>query len=340
VVSKFSLPGIGGSHLLPFYMEIPQKASMGDNMKFDIVLNQVIILFIIMITGIAAAKAGIISDGVSKKLSELLLYVTNPMMVLGSFFFEYSREKLFDGLLVFVIGSIFFILTIILSKIIFSRHDEKKRPVLRFAMVFSNCGFIGLPMMKALFGNDGVFYGSFYVIAFNIFVWTFGITMFNNGKGANGAKGAVKTLKEALLNPAVIAVYVGLVIFILKIPIPGAVKEAVAHMGNITLPLSMLIIGSLISTAKFKTLFNDIKVYYVSFIRLIAVPLLAYFMMSFAGLSRMLVSIVVTALAMPVAAYTTIFADMFDRDAVFASKAVTFSTMFSILTAPLIVSLL
>jgi LL-diaminopimelate aminotransferase len=138
---------------------------MGDSMKFDIVLNQVIILFIIMITGIAAAKAGVISDGTSKKLSELLIYVTNPMMVLGSFFFEYSLEKLFDGLLVFVIGSIFFILTIILSKIIFSRHDEKKTPVLRFAMVFPNCGFVGLPMMKALFGNDGVFYGSFYVVA-------------------------------------------------------------------------------------------------------------------------------------------------------------------------------
>jgi predicted permease len=310
---------------------------MGDSMKFDIVLNQVIILFIIMITGIAAAKAGVISDGTSKKLSELLIYVTNPMMVLGSFFFEYSLEKLFDGLLVFVIGSIFFILTIILSKIIFSRHDEKKTPVLRFAMVFPNCGFVGLPMMKALFGNDGVFYGSFYVVAFNIFLWTFGITMFNDGKGA---KGAVKTLKEALLNPAVIAVYVGLVIFILRIPIPGAVKDAVNYMGNMTLPLSMLIVGSLISTSKLKTLFNDFKVYYVSFIRLIAVPLLAYFIMSFAGLPHMLISIVVTALAMPAAATTTIFADMFDRDAVFASKTVAFSTLFSIITAPLIVSLL
>ncbi|HEY8500115.1 MAG TPA: AEC family transporter, partial [Clostridia bacterium] len=73
-------------------------------MKFDIVLNQVMILFIIMIAGVAAGKAGIISGGVSKKLSELLLNVTSPMMVLGSFFLEYSREKLFDGLLVFVLG--------------------------------------------------------------------------------------------------------------------------------------------------------------------------------------------------------------------------------------------
>lgn len=306
-------------------------------MKFDIVLNQVIILFIIMITGIAAAKAGVISEGVSKKLSELLLYVTSPMMVLSSFFFEYSLDKLLDALLVFALGSIFFILTIITSKIIFSKQDEKKKPILRFAMVFSNCGFIGLPMLKALFGNDGVFYGSFYVIVYNIFAWTLGITMFNGGKGG---KEAVKTLKKALLNPVIISVYIGLVIFVLRIPIPGAVKEAVDYMGNMTLPLSMLIVGSLISTAKFKTLFSDIKVYYVSLIRLIAVPLLAYFLMSLTGLPHLLVSIVVTVLAMPAGAYTTIFADMFDKDAVFASKVVTFSTLFSIFTVPLILSLL
>jgi predicted permease len=259
------------------------------------------------------------------------------MMVLSSFFFEYSLDKLLDALLVFALGSIFFILTIIMSKVLFTGSDEKKKPILRFAMAFPNSGFIGLPMLRALFGNDGVFYGSFYVIAFNIFAWTLGITMFSDEKGG---KETAKTLKKALLNPAIIAVYIGFVIFVLRIPIPDAVKEAVNHMGNMTLPLSMLIVGSLISTAKFKTLFNDIRVYYVSFIRLVAVPLLAYLLMSFAGLPRMPISIVVTALAMPVAIYTTIFAEMFDRDEVFASKIVMFSTLFSILTAPLIVSLI
>jgi predicted permease len=290
-----------------------------------------------MLAGVAAGKGGIITDGAAKKLSELLLYVTSPMMILGSFFFEYSREKLLDALLVFVLGSLFFILTIIISKFLFNRYDEKKKPILRFAVVFSNCGFVGLPMMKALFGNDGVFYGSFYVIAFYIFTWTFGITMFC---GRREEKRTVETLKRVLLNPAIIAVYVGIVIFLLRIPVPYAVKEAVNHIGNMTLPLSMLIIGSLISTAKFKTLFNDFKVYYISFIRLIAVPLLAYFLLSFTGLPEMPVSIVVTALAMPVAANMTIFSSLFDRDAVFASKAVTFSTMLSIITVPLIVSLL
>jgi len=306
-------------------------------MRFDIVLNQAIILFIMMITGIAAGKAGIISDGVSKKFSELLLYVTSPMMVLGSFFFEYSPDKLRDALLVPVIGSIFFFLTIILSKVLFSKYDEKIRPVMRFAMVFPNSGYIGLPMMKALFGNDGVFYGAFYVIAFDIFLWTFGITMFSENKRE---KVNVKTLKKILLNPAIIALYIGLVIFALRLPIPDAVQEAINNIGNMTLPLSMLIIGSLISKTKFKTLLNDIRVYYVSFIRLIAIPLVAYFLLSFTGLPRMPVSIVVTALAMPAAAFTSIFPDMFDKDAVFGSKVVTLSTMFSIITVPLIVSLL
>lgn len=306
-------------------------------MRFDIVINQAIILFIMMITGIAAGKAGIISDGVSKKFSELLIYVTSPMMVLGSFFFEYSPDKLRDALLVPVLSAIFFFLTIIISKILFRKYDEEKGPIMRFAMVFSNCGFIGLPMMKALFGNDGVFYGVFYTFVFDIFLWTVGISMFSESKRE---KGNVKTLKKVLLNPAIIALYIGLVIFVLRLPIPDAAKEAINHIGNMTLPLSMLIIGSLISKTKFKTLLNDVRVYYISFIRLIAIPLLAYFLLSFTGLPRMPVSIVVTALAMPAAAFTSIFADMFDKDSVFGSKVVTLSTMFSIITVPLIVSLL
>jgi len=259
------------------------------------------------------------------------------MMILGSFFFEYSRDKLLDALLVFALGSLFFVLTIILSKVLFNRYDEKKKPILRFAAVFSNCGFIGLPIMKALFGNDGVFYGSFYSIAYNIFIWTFGVAIFSERKGE---KRTVETLKKVLLNPAIIAVYIGLAVFVLRVPVPGAVKEAVDHIGNMTLPLSMLIVGSSISTVKIKTLFNDFKVYYISIIRLIAVPLLAYFLLRFAGLPVMPVSIVITALAMPAAANTTIFSSLYDRDAVFASKVVTFSTMLSIVTVPLIVSLL
>jgi len=191
-------------------------------------------------------------------------------------------------------------------------------------------------MMRALFGTEGVFLGSFYVVAFNIFVWTFGLAMFTGAK----TKGLKNTLKNVLLKPAIVCVGIGIIIFVMRIPVPDALKKAVNYVGDMTLPLSMLIIGALISTADFKSLFNDIKVYYASFVRLIVMPLLAYGILKFTALPELPAAIIVTALAMPIAANTTMFADMFERDSVFASKAVTMSTMLSIITAPLIVSLL
>lgn len=306
-------------------------------MNFSIVLGQVLILIIILIIGAVAGKTGIIADGASKKLSELLLYVTSPMMVLGSFFFDYSPEKLENGLLVLLVAVAFYFLSIFLSSILFKGFNDGVKPIMRFSAVFSNAGFMGLPMMKALFGTDGVFLGSFYVVAFNIFVWTFGYAMFGNVKESGGMK---NLLKKALVNPAVIAVYVGVIIFVFRIPVPNAVKSAVDYVGNMTMPLSMLIIGALISTAKLKTLLNDIKVYYVAAVRLIVMPLLAYGILYLIGVPKVIISIIVTALAMPVAATTTIFADLFGKDAVFASKVVMLSTILSIITAPLIVGLL
>ncbi len=306
-------------------------------MNFQIVLNQVLILLIILTIGFVAGKTGIIAGGASKKLSELLLYVTNPMLVLGSFFFEYSADKMKNALLVLLLGSGFFLFSILISAILYRNYNSLVKPILRFTAVFSNCGFMGLPMMKALFGDEGVFLGSFYISAFNLFVWTFGLAMFS---GSNGKVNIRTSLKNALLNPAMIAVYVGVVIFIFRIPVPAVISQALKYVGDMTLPLSMLIIGALISTAKVSTLLNDVKVYYASAVKLILLPLAAYGIFSLIGAPKMVTSVVVTAVAMPIAANTTIFAEMFDKDSVFASKVVTLSTILSIFTAPLIISLL
>lgn len=306
-------------------------------MNFLVVLNQVLILVVILIVGVVAGKKGIIAEGASKKLSELLLYITNPMLVLSSFFFEYSPEKMRNGLSVFLYGSGFFLFSILISGLLYKNYDKKIKPILRFTAVFSNCGFMGLPMMKALFGDEGVFLGSFYLVAFNLFVWTFGLAMFSDIKVKEDFR---KSMKQALLNPALIAFYIGVVVFIFKIPVPGFIISAVNYIGDMTLPLSMLIIGALVSTVKFSTLLNDPKVYYASAVRLIILPLAAYGIFYLVGVPKIVMSVLVTAVAMPIAANTTIFAEMFDKDSVFASKSVTLSTIFSIITTPLIVSLL
>ncbi|NLX64135.1 MAG: AEC family transporter [Clostridiaceae bacterium] len=300
-------------------------------MTFDIVLKQVQILFIILGTGYAGGKFGILDSNGTKKLSEVLLYISSPMLVLSSFLIEYSRERLINIIWVVVFSVSTFIIAIYLSKLIYGRFSEKTAVMLRYTAIFSNCGYIGLPLMKAVYGDEGAFYGAFYVVIFQIFLWTYGYIMF----GTKDTKG--NTIKRVLTRPTIIAVFIGTIVFLFQIPIPLTVGKAIKAVGDMTMPLSMLIVGGVMSTAKLTAMFNDWKVYLSSSVRLLFMPVLAFLISKLAGVPSLPAKITVTALAMPVAANTTIFSEMFDKDSVFASKCVAVSSLLSIITIPLII---
>ena len=153
-------------------------------MDLILILNQVLILFIIMLIGYVAGKAGVIDPTASKKLSGVMLYVTSPMLVLKSFFITFTTERLINVFWMMGMALFMYLLSIWLSRLIYGRFSEEAAPILRFSAVFSNCGYMGLPIMYALYGDDGVFYGSFYIVAFNIILWTYGYVMFG-GRGLN-----------------------------------------------------------------------------------------------------------------------------------------------------------
>lgn len=303
-------------------------------MNLAIVLNQVLILFIIMLIGFIAGKTGVIDRTASKKLSGVMLYVTSPMLVLKSFFITFTTERLINVLWIMGMALFMFILSIWLSKLIYGRFSDNASPILRFSAIFSNCGYMGLPLMYALYGDDGVFYGSFYIVAFNIILWTYGYMMFG-GRGTRR-----QMLVRVFANPCIMAVYVGMIIFVFNLTMPTFVADAVEAVGDMTMPISMLIIGAVISSAKMKDIFSDWRVYLSSFVRLILMPLIAVGLTRIPGIPVMPAAVLITALAMPVGANTTVFAEMFSKDAVLASKCVSVSTLLSILTIPVIVSLI
>lgn len=301
-------------------------------MEYLTIFNQVAILFIILLTGVVAGKFKIIDSNATKKLSEVLLYVTSPMMVLNSFFIEFSKERLINVLWIVGTGMGMFAVSILLSKVIYRRFDEKIVPVLRFTAIFSNCGYMGLPLINAVLGSEGVFYGSFYIVTFHTVLWSYGYTMFG------GQESGARIIKRLLIKPSIIALYIGLTIFLFSIPVPEIVKGAVKAVGDMTMPLSMLIIGGVMSTTKLSTVFGDWRVYLSSFVRLIVMPLLYFILAYLISVPELPAAVLVSALAMPAAANTTIFSEMFDKDSVFASKCVTVSTLLSIVTAPIVIS--
>lgn len=303
-------------------------------MNFGLVLDQVLVLFIILVIGFFAGRAGIIDSTGNKKLAAVMLYVASPMLVLKSFFISFDAEKAKNIALMLGLSFFMFFVAILLSRLIYGKFPADVSTVMRFAAIFPNGGYMGLPVMYALYGDDGVFYGSFYVVAFHIMLWTYGYSMF----GGNKTKKEI--FLQVLSSPSIIAVFVGMIIFVLGIPVPNPVVEAVTAVGNMTMPISMLIIGSVICSARLKEIFSDWRVYLSCFVKLIVMPLIAVAVTRIPVIPRMPAAVLVTALAMPSAANTTVFSEMFGKDSLFASKCVSVSTVLSILTIPIIVSLI
>lgn len=303
-------------------------------MAGNVVVNQVIILFLIMVTGFVATKRDIINQETRKKLSEMLVRITLPAMVIYSYNQEFSQELLEKGWIMIVYSFGIHIFAAIISGFIFNKFPKDTKNILKFATIYSNCGYMGLPILEALYGKVGIFYASMYITAFNIFTWTNGVMIFTGEKNA-------KAFKKALINPGIIAVFTGMIIFIFSIKLPYPVLKTFEILGTMTTPLSMLIIGSLIADVELKELFSGWALYYISLIRLIVLPLFVLVVLKILGINdATLLGACVTTVAMPAAANTAVFAERYNGDAAFASRTVAFTTILSMITIPAILYLI
>lgn len=297
------------------------------------IVQQVAVLFLIMAVGMVAAKRDIIDEQVRRKLSELLLYITSPFLVVSSFNFKYSSHMLMNAgiILAFSLGAHFF--SVLLGKVLFLKYSTDKQSVLKFIIVFSNCGFMGFPVLESLFGKIGVFYGSINNVIFNIFVWTYGVMLFNQDKERT-------SIIKILINPGIISVIIGMTIFLFSIQLPEVIVQTLDMVGSMTAPLSMLIVGALLSSTDYKSIFRGFEVYYGAILRLIIIPLITIAVLKLIGMDSELLKVCVVFVAMPAAANTAIFAEKYGGNSILASRCVALSTILSIITIPLIMTLI
>jgi len=304
----------------------------GYQVEISIVFNQVIMLFLIMITGFIAKKINIITGEVNKKLSELLLNITLPLLIVSSFEFDFSGDMMVNAGVIIACAIFIHVFSIALAGIIYKKYPQPISSVLKYVTVFSNSGFIGFPILDSIYGKTGIFYGAIFGIVFNLFMWTYGVMLFKREKGASMVKN--------LINPGTIATFIGIILFAFSIRLPAPVFRAVESVGSMTTPLSMLIIGALLAAVDFKKILSGFSIYYASAVRLIVVPVIAFAAFKLAGLTGIAAGVCVVISAMPAAANTAVFAEMFEGDAVFASRAVGISTILSVITIPIVIMLL
>lgn len=299
--------------------------------NFLTVGQQVLILFILIAIGFLCGKIKMLNDTAVKAINNIVLYVVCSCVIVKTFIRKFD-ESMLEGLLISLAVAVFaHMIAILIAYLVFrNKNDIEKNKVHRFAVVFSNCGFMSLPLQQALLGDDGVFYGAVYIAIFNVMVWTCGIYMSSGNK---------KDLspKKVLLNPCIIAVVIGLIIFIFSIPVPEIIYEPINYMSALNTPVPMLIIGYYLSQAKIIDAFTDIKSFISVSLRLIVIPLIVLGVLMLCGIKGTVLIACVIAASAPVAATTTMFAAKFGNDTALSVNLVTLSTLLSIITMPLIV---
>ena len=291
-------------------------------------------LILLILVGVSVKKLGIIDEKGRKMLSNLLINLILPCNIISSFQsgVTMSGELMKNCVLSVVFCALLQVSVMAANRFLFRRFPENQRAPLSYGLICSNCSFVGLPVLDTLYGSLGVIYGSIYQIPMRFTMWSTGVSLYTQKK----EKGAYLKI---LIHPCIVAVYIGMVLMVLPIALPGFVNDSISSLSRCTMPMSMVVIGSILADADVKTIFSWPIAYYI-FLRLIAVPLLVYAVITPLPVDRLVRAVCVIMAGMPAGSTTSILADQYGRDSLFASQLVFASTVVSMITMPLLCLLL
>ncbi len=291
---------------------------------------------VILVLGFLLGKLKLISPKTNKDLVNLLLTVFMPASLFLAFPATYDDEKSSLFLSGLVAGFIVMVSLIFVSLLIFNKKfykKEKPRSAAQFALIFNNATFLGYPIIASTFGEPGIIPYCGFIIAFNIALFSYGVYLFKH-------KIDLKLIFSVITNPNIIAVILGVVLFMTGFKIPSFAKDAVQFTGNATTALSIICVGYMLSNAKFLKLLKKWKLILTALIQLILGPLVTWGLLSVLQFPQEVIVVCTLIQALPTATSLGLFASKYGGDETEASELVTISTLLSIVTMPLMVSAL
>lgn len=305
--------------------------------NFLIVAQQVAVLFVLMGFGAAMRKAGFFKENAIDGIVNVLILVVTPCLIVDVFQRPFDPSMLKGLGYAFVLAVFIHVVLIVLSKFVVRHRDENVRRPLRLAAVFSNAGFMGIPLEQAILGDAGVFYGVVYIVVFNLFMWSWGLrTMCAAGNREQGRGNRAKMI----VNPGTVGLALGAPFFFLSVKLPAVIGVPLHHMANLNTPLAMIVIGYALAGAEFEKVLRAGSVYVATLVRLVICPLLviaALYPFRHALDRNMMLAMTVAASA-PVAAMVSMFAQKFGRDVDVSVAVVSGTTLLSILTMPVVIA--
>lgn len=308
-----------------------------------ILLQQMLVLFAIMMIGYICRKIGLFGKDASKLLSAIVVNVANPALVLSS---SINKESAIEGSeLVLTMGLAvgFYIVLLLLAEIVprLLRVNKKDYGVYKVMTVFSNIGFMGFPLLTAMYGSESLLYASLFLIPYNVLIYTYGVGALciesdSDTQNVERNTSAWKSQLKKIFNIGVIACIVTIIIFFTKIRVPKVIEDIAGTLGNLTAPLSMMVIGDAMSQMNIKELLKDAKLMIFTAVKLIVVPVISLLILKQFGLNPMLLGVCLVMIATPVGSMTAMLAQQYDGNYELASKGVALTTLLSVVTMPVV----
>ncbi|GAA0487014.1 AEC family transporter [Alkalibacterium sp. m-11] len=294
-----------------------------------VIFDQLLQMFFIMMFGFILVKINFLNMDGSQQLANIVTKFVIPIVLMLSFQQDYDSGQL-QLLFTSLIGS----LAITLSRIFIAHTVLRNRSKIdRYAIVFSNTAFMGIPIILPILGYEGIFYLSMYIVVSAIFQFTYGIWMLSEGNQPI-------TIKSIFTNPASIGAFVGFGLYITRIPLPDVLYNSLDTIGGLSSPLGMILLGGYLARSQFKEIFFVKSNYWIVFIRLLIAPAVALLLIWLLPISDPSVLLVLAiANCTPTAVNTALFSQLYGGDYEYGARIIILASFFSIVTMPLVISL-
>lgn len=286
------------------------------------------VLLVYLIVGFIARKVKIITPETRPSYTNFVIYILLPCMIFMSFSEKLTSEQLRSTIILLLISFTVAIFSYILGKVIFRNYPYRRRSILQYGTLISNSAFAGMPMIYYAYGELGLFYASIYIIPLRILMWSAGISLFTEAD--------FKTkLRNVILNPGIIAVELGAARMLLQIAIHPSLSTALKSVGNATMPMSMILIGTILAEISVRDLV-DKDVAFMTVLRLILLPGIVLLALKAIGTDPLITAVTVLLTGMPVGSTAAILAEKYGADFSFGSKIVFTTTILSLITVPIL----
>lgn len=293
--------------------------------NFIVVASQVVTLFLLMGVGFVLAQLGKLTDEGVSQMSFLVLYVVSPCAVIRAFEIELTPGLLLRLVQFALLYMLCYGVCIVFAALSFRNQGLDQRASLRFSMVYGNGGFMGFPLLRSILGASSLIFGAVSLVLFNLLMWTHGVK----------TMGGKVTARQALVNPATVALAIALPLLLTGWRPPEMVDNAIGFLADLNTPLAMVVIGAQMAGADLKVSFTSPRLYAVTAFRLILSPLICLVLLLPLRGDPLLYCSCVILCAVPTAGATGMLAQRFGRDTATAAQMVTLSTLLSVLTLPL-----